>query len=189
MKGCPGVCAVICQPCCHTSPFHGTLCLRNGSHTAQSPLNAAGFYCQLHLGARREQKKLGGLRKTPAEAAWLPSDSSSSGGKQDSTKPVATSRSCCVCAKTECWTLSSLCTLHVQEHDVNNSVLQQETEDKTWWSFSSSWELTCHCFCLCCALKAKVTNTKKLFWQLQLYFYFPNSFRWLPVCLYFWILA
>lgn len=45
-----------CQPCCHTSPSHGTLCLRNGSHAAQSPLNTAGFYCKLHKKAIREQK-------------------------------------------------------------------------------------------------------------------------------------
>lgn len=32
----------LCQPCCHTS----ALCLRNGSHTAQSPLSTAGFYCK-----------------------------------------------------------------------------------------------------------------------------------------------
>lgn len=85
----------------------------------------------------------------------------------------------------EPWGLLFFCILHVQEHDVNTSVLQQETEDKSWWSLSSSWELSATVFVYVVLYKAEVTDTNNPFWQLQPYFCFPNSFRWLPVYLLF----
>lgn len=83
----------------------------------------------------------------------------------------------------------AFCILHVQEHDVNTTVLQQEAKDKTWWTISSSWALARHyVFVYVMLYEVEVTNTNNLFGNFSL---FTNCFKLLPINLLFlntWLL-
>lgn len=113
-----------------------------------SLLDTALFYCKLHSrDVWQESKNLDALQRVCGDCL-APCRHQLYWRKAEQQK-INSNKQNCLFMQPPNYESQAFCILHVQEHDVNTAVLQQEAKDKTWRTISFLSTNLSLWFCLC----------------------------------------